>query len=226
MKYFGAWFGDAFAELEAAIKQESEFERAKRLFLDMHSRLHLSDGENEVDILLRDLTRAEWTSMPGKNDETIAWSIWHVARLEDGAICLLVGGKQVLDTEWRARLNAPITDTGNALDDAGIMELGARLDIAALLAYRSAVGARTREIVANLIYADLWRKPSREAVDRLLSEGVVVPETLWLAEYWAKKDVAGLLLMPPTRDTLKHMNSCARFKSTLRAGKKPYLSVN
>lgn len=42
MKYFGDALSGLHKELNAAIRKPDQLERAKRLFLEIHSRLHLS----------------------------------------------------------------------------------------------------------------------------------------------------------------------------------------
>ena len=39
--------------------------------------------KNETDNLLFDLRREEYALMPTNKDETIAWVLWHIARIED-----------------------------------------------------------------------------------------------------------------------------------------------
>ena len=50
------------------------------------------------------------------------------------------------------------------------------------------------------------------------------PDSLWLLEFWGKKDVAGILLMPPTRHMLLHLNDCCRWKLEIRNRKHLYRS--
>ena len=82
--------------------------------------------------------------MVTSKDETIAWALWHIARLEDLTMNLLVsGGEQVWNREWARCLGTAVADTGNAMSDDQIMELSKALRPAELLQYRSAVGRRT-----------------------------------------------------------------------------------
>ena len=48
-------------------------------------------------------------------------------------------------------------------------------------------------------------------------------ESFWLLDFWGKKDVAGLLLMPPTRHVMLHLNDCFRWKEEIRTKKKFFL---
>ena len=49
-------------------------------------------------------------------------------------------------------------------------------------------------------------------------------ESAWLLDFWGKKDVAGLLLMPPTRHVMLHLNDCCRWKQEIRTKKKFFRS--
>ena len=227
MKYFGDALSGLHKELNAAIRKPDQLERAKRLFLEIHSRLHLSSmtgtEKNEVDYLLNDLTPDEYSIMPTSTDETIAWVLWHIARIEDLTMGILAaGGEQLFDGKWKRRLNAPISDTGNALSDDEIMELSRQLDLKELAAYRNAVGRRPRDIVKSLSADGIKRKVSPQGLEAIKQAGGVANQekSLWLLDYWGKKDVAGLLLMPPTRHVILHLNDCCKWKQYIRGGKK------
>lgn len=227
MKYFGEGLSEKHKDLNSIIRKTAEFERAKALFLEIHAKLNLSivseTAENEVDFLLGDLSRNEYAIMPTSKDETIAWALWHIARLEDITMNLLVArGDQVFNQEWKVRLNVAITDTGNALSDEEIMELSKSINTSELICYRNAVAKRTREIVSTLNPADVKRKICSADLEKILSAGGVTQHesSIWLLGFWGKKDVAGLLLMPPTRDVMLHLNDCCKWKQSIRTKKK------
>ena len=232
MKYFGEGLSDLHKELNTVIRKKDGTAAAKQLFAALHSRLHSSKvygtGENEVDLLLADLLPHEYRIMPTAKDETIAWALWHIARIEDLTLnFLVVGSSQVFDTAWKKRLNTPIADTGNALSDDEIIDFSRLIDIEALKAYRNAVGKRTNEIVKSLSAADMKRKVSREGLNGIRQAGGVTEQedSLWLLDFWANKDIAGILLMPPTRHVISHLNDCCKWKAHLRAGKKCFLKA-
>lgn len=223
MKYFGKGLSEKHKELNRIIRKASETEQAKELFLSLHACLHQAEisgmPSNEVDALVCDLTSKEYATMPTKKDETIAWVLWHIARIEDLTMNILVDNKeQVFNPIWQQRMNAPITDTGNALNDEEIIRLSQSLNIAELHHYRNEVGKRTRNIVAKLTADDMCRKVCPKNLKRILSEGGVTSqeESIWLLDFWGKKDVAGLLLMPPTRHVMLHLNDCCKWKEGFR----------
>ncbi len=224
MKYFGNGLSEKHRALTKIIKKPGEAEHAKKIFLDIHKNLHLSSVSgvktNEVDTLLGDLLPWEYAVMPKKEDETIAWVIWHIVRIEDLAINILVNeGEQVFDEKWKERMKSPITDTGNALKDAEIMELSKSLDISQLIAYRNAVGKQTENIVRALSPEAFRRKVSQQGLDKIRREGGVTEDkdSIWLLDFWGKKDVASILLMPPTRHEILHLNDCCKWKEQIRS---------
>jgi hypothetical protein len=53
-----------------------------------------------------------------------------------------------------------------------------------------------------------------ESVGRILDEGGVTghKDSLWLLDFWGKKTVAGILLMPITRHQILHLNDSMKLK--------------
>ncbi len=231
MKYFGEGLSEKHKELNQIIRKTDKIEQAKELFLDIHAKLHLSEmsdtEHNEVDDLICDLTDNEYAIMPTAKDETIAWVIWHIARIEDLTMSVLVAdGDQLFNHEWKQNMNAPIMDTGNSLTDDEIMNLSKSLVIRELLHYRNEVGKRTRQIVQNLKSDDMKRKVSPHGLDKIMLEGGVTKQenSMWLLDFWSKKDIAGILLMPPTRHVMLHINDCCKWKELFRTKKTFYRS--
>lgn len=199
------------------------------MFLDIHARLNearvSNTSFNEVDQLIQDLTVEEYAVMPTKNDETIAWVLWHIARIEDITMNILVAKqKQIFNEDWQTLLHCPITDTGNALNDDEIIELSHSINIQELLNYRNEVAKQTRKIVSLLTYEDMIRKVDIADIHKIKQiNGVTDHEnSIWLLDFWSKKDVAGLLLMPPTRHVMLHLNSCIKWKEQIRSKKSFY----
>lgn len=229
MKYFGEGLSEKHRELAKIIRKKDELLQAKLLFLDIHASLHLSDTEvpipNEVDTLIRDIKENEYAIMPKPKDETIAWVIWHIARIEDLTMNMLVAGRnQLFNEEWKSRMNVSITDTGNALTDDEIMYLSHSINIKELLRYWNAVSKSTKEIIHMLHDDDMKQKVSEVDLKRILDIGGVTEQkdSIWLLDFWGKKDVAGILLMPPTRHVILHLNDCCKWKEHIRSGKKIY----
>ncbi len=229
MKYFGEGLSEQHKALQKIIRKPDQLEAAKELFLTIHASLHLSDNRmaavNEVDELLNDLTVQEYAYMATSKDETIAWVLWHTARIEDLTMNYLAARQeQLFDSGWQQAMRVDNTDTGNAWSDDEILQFSHEVDIKALLNYRRQVSLRTRTIVNELHAADMRRQVQAEDLDKIwavkgVSEHV---DSMWLLDFWGKKDVAGLLLMPPTRHVMLHLNDCCKWKQYFRSNKRIY----
>jgi hypothetical protein len=109
--------------------------------------------------------------------------------------------------------------SANRLDDQSMAEISAHIDLKCLRQYRTTVARRTRQIVQKLQAEDLRRKVDPSRIEWVLSEGAVTSEAMEIANYWRKKTIAGLLLMPPTRHCILHLNEGMRIKERIRRGK-------
>lgn len=191
-------------------------------FLALHGILHSSEVAPEAawsyeDLLLDDIDEAQFRVIPEGKEHSIAWIIWHLSRIEDLTMNLLVAGEdQVFETgDWLAKTRSPIKHTGNGTGKEVAWALSAAVDIPALRAYRHAVGRATREVVQNLTKAEFSRKADPASLQRVVDEGGVIEAGYGVVEYWGSRDVAGLLLMPPTRHTIVHWNEALRLINRL-----------
>ena len=208
------------AKLRELLDQKEAFDEAMALLLRMHGLLHTfsvpgQSGPTLMDEVWEDLSDFALRTMPAAADVTVAWNIWHITRIEDLTCNLLMAdGRQVLDDAWQARLNTQVHDTGNAMTDEEILSFSGEVDGLALRDYRDAVGKRTREVIMGLAPQDLKRRFAKRQLDRILEEGGLTahPDSIWLMDFWGKKNVAGILLMPITRHQTGHLNDCLKLK--------------
>lgn len=94
---------------------------------------------------------------PHPRVNSIAWTLWHMTRVEDAGLNrFVVDGSQVLDEgPWMERLRIAWRHHGSEMPLAEVDELGQRIDLSALYDYSNAVQARTRDIISNLAMSDL-----------------------------------------------------------------------
>jgi hypothetical protein len=172
-----------------------------------------------MDELWEGLEDKAFRTMPTSKDDTIAWNIWHITRIEDlTANFLIVGQEQVLDLSWLERLNTKVTDTGNSMTDEEIIAFSKDVSKEGLYEYRKAVGRRTKEILEGLIPEELKCKVPKEGIVRIAEVGGVAqhPEAIWLLDFWGKKTVAGILQMPITRHQIVHLNASGKLKQRIK----------
>lgn len=213
--------------LRQAFQDPATHTQAIELFLKQHAAVHARDMANLeswtfVDDLYLGLDDSAWRSIPPGNEHSVAWLVWHMARIEDVTMnMLLAGGDQVLIAgDWVEKLSVPYLDTGNQMADEDIQILSRMVDIDTLKDYRTAVGRRTREQVQKLEPDQLKLRVDPYNLRRLLAEGAVVQSAGDLISYWSGLTLAGLLLMPPTRHNFIHLNEAARIKYKLNQARK------
>lgn len=175
-----------------------------------------SDPESETfeDLLWKDLDETTAMAKLNSKGRTIIYGIWHVTRIEDLTMNLLVDrGEQVYNSgNYREGINAGIDHTGNSLNRQQILTMSQQVDIVQLQQYRDEVGKQTRKLIKNLQFNDLKTKVKQEDILRIFKEGGVddVPEANWLLDFWARKNTFGILFMPACRHQLVHLNECFR----------------
>ncbi|WP_378151074.1 DinB family protein [Chungangia koreensis] len=212
--------------LTAIISKPEEHSRATELFISQHSLLHspsiLETYQTTLeDELLRDLDEKVFRHDPTPNPDTnnsIAWHLWHIARIEDMTMNILVATEsQVLFEEnWLEKMNIDYIHSGNDMSEKDIALMSSRIEMKQLVAYRRAVGKRTQQVVSKLKPGQFKEKVEQERIGQLFKENAVSQNSKWLAEYWSKKTIAGLILMPATRHNFLHLNKCIRIKERLR----------
>ena len=152
------------------------------LFLSRYGDLH----HGLVEGLLTSLPEAQLRGRPHPGVNTIAWLLWHSARIEDLAVNrFLADSPQVLD-EWRDRLGVARVDVGTGMTDAEVDEFSTRIDLTALRGYWDAVTARTLGLTGSLRSSELEAVvPGARVKSVVHAEKAVAPGVEWLTEFWA-----------------------------------------
>ena len=169
------------------------------------------------DALLEELTEEQLRLRPEPGLNSLAWLLWHMARTEDVVMNLLVAGQpQVLqDGDWLHRLHVARSDIGTGAGDADVARISASVDIPSLLAYRLAVGCRTRDIIRTLQPESLMEPVPASRIDDLLAAGALIDDAHSLAEFWRGKTTAYLLAMPATGHNLAHLGEAMSIRGRL-----------
>ncbi len=209
-------------ELSRIIRNSADHTAAMGLFLKQHAMLHsakMSGTEpwSFEDTVLDDMADEQIRRILPGGEHSVAWLVWHMTRCEDITMNLLVAdGPQVLSQEsWLPRLNIAVCDTGNAMSPAEIAAFSDQVDLPSLRSYRLSVGRRTRRIAQGLQPEDLVRKVTPAGMQRVWAEGAATEAAREIPDYWSRRDVAGLLLMPATRHNLNHWIEALEVKQKL-----------
>ena len=168
--------------LRKLVEGANPLEQGLEILLSQHARLHAVDMSGSEpwsfsDEVLEGLSEQDWRTIPSGGEHSIAWMIWHIARIEDTAMNLLVAGQpQVLDQEnWGNRMKATPRSAGNELDSNTIQALGDSINLQALAEYRTAVGRQTRQIIQGLKLEDLKEKVLPARIEQVLQQGAIDP---------------------------------------------------
>lgn len=215
-------------QLREIILKPDKIEKSKIMSLSLHSMVHSSimsgiDKKTFEDELWKGLD--EYTFRTAKNEKgrTIAYGIWHSTRIEDITMNLLVAGDEQIFNRgvWRKRINSKIIDTGNAMSENEIMEFSKHINMQELRNYRIEVGRGTQDIIKNLSFDDMKRKFDKYRLQRILDEGAVldVEASNWLIDFWGRKNVSGIILMPITRHHVVHINESLNAKGKSKINK-------
>ena len=176
--------------------------------------------------LKEELRREEFNAIPfinadGYHSKTIAYSIWHIFRIEDIVAHTVINeDEQVFFAgNYQERIHSPIITTGNELIKQQIADFSRQLDLEELYAYIFEVRESTEKMLAQLSYDQLKRKISEERKGYLKSLNVVSDDenASWLVDYWCNKDIRGLIQMPFSRHWIMHTEACLRIKNKIHS---------
>ena len=213
-----------WSELNKSMQQQIKKKDTFALGIDTLFQLREQLMEQMVQFKA-ELSEADFSAMPylnadGYHSKTIAYSLWHIFRIEDiVAHSLVAEDEQIFFAgEYQKRIHSPIITTGNELVKEQISDFSKQLDIDELYQYIKEVAASTNEILKTLSFEDLKRKMTDEKKQYLHSFQVVSEDenAYWLIDYWCGKNVLGLIQMPFSRHWIMHIEACLRIKNKLK----------
>ena len=205
--------------MQSLIRKTDTFEQGKDVLFGLRNELM-----NTLLSFRKELNRKDFDSMPfmnadGYHCKNIAYSIWHIFRIEDiVAHTLVCGDEEILFSgNYQSRINSPIITTGNELVKEQIRDFTMRLNIDELYSYIADVKKSTEEIIRRLTFSNLKIKVTSERRKKLEALGVVSTDenAVWLIDYWCNKDLRGLIQMPFSRHWIMHIEACQRIKNKL-----------
>ena len=168
-----------------------------------------------------ELSNDDFSAMPymnakGYHNKTIAYSLWHIFRIEDiVAHSLIANNEQILFVgDYQRRIKSPIITTANELVKEEISEFSKKLSIEELYNYIIDVDTSTTQVLKALTYSDIKEKITDEKRKQLEMLNVVSDDenAYWLIDYWCGKDVKGLIQMPFSRHWIMHIEACLRIR--------------
>ncbi len=137
-------------------------------FLERYDPLHNFYLSGFWEVVTHDQMRQQ----PHPRANSIAWNLWHIARVEDAGLNRFVtGGSQVLDDGgWLEKMQIPWRHHGTDMSLVEVDELSKRIDLNALHGYSQAVQARTRQILSRLDLDDLGSLMEEPQVRQIIAD--------------------------------------------------------
>lgn len=189
-------------ELNKIIRKLEMWEISKNLFINLYLEL-----KNKINNLFKELNDYK--------NENIIWNLWHIMRIEDLIVNILICEKEsILNEKLKNELNISITDTGNSLTKEEIKKFAKNINIKKLKYYSDKISKNTINLIKRLKAEDIKRKINKINLEKIINGCGVTKDNLWLIDYWGKKDIAGLLLMPLSRHIIVHLNKCYKYIET------------
>lgn len=155
----------------------------------------------------------------GYHSKTIAYSLWHIFRIEDIVVNSLICREDevLFRGAYAQKIRSPIITTGNELKGREIAEFSQNLEIDALYQYLEAVAEKTDGWLRTLEYSFLKKGFDESDKERLRKLAVVSSDAdaVWLIDYWCGRDIRGLIKMPLSRHWIMHVEAALRIMDQL-----------
>lgn len=205
--------------MQTQIRKNDTYEAGIDTLFELRNRLM-----KILTVFYSELNREEFNAIPflnadGYHSKTIAYSIWHIFRIEDIVAHILINeDEQVFCTGgYQERINSPIITTGNELEKQQIADFSMQLNLKELYSYIFEVKASTERILKSLSYDEMKKRVSKERKEYLKSLNVVSnhENAIWLIDYWCNKDIRGLIQMPFSRHWIMHIEASLRIRNKI-----------
>jgi hypothetical protein len=182
----------------------------------------------EIDLIFKTTSPEDFFALPfpkskGNTNATIAWSIYHIFRIEDIVCNSVINSKTQIffEYDFQNSMNSSIITTGNELSNEEMIEFSKKLNIQELYNYAKLVKETSEKMILEISYEETKLKIPEEKKEYLKSLKVVSlnESSSWLIDYWCGKNVRGLLQMPFSRHWIMHVEACLKIKNKLEERK-------
>ncbi len=205
--------------MQTQMKKKDTYEEGIGTLFDLRNRLMETVKSFPDELCRKDFDAIPFINADGYHSKTIAYSIWHIFRIEDIVAHTLINEDEQIffAGNYQERINSPIITTGNELIKQQIADFSGQLNLQELYSYIFEVKDSTEKIIKSLSYGELTQKISGERKERLKSLHVVSPDenAVWLIDYWCNKNIRGLIQMPFSRHWIMHIEACLRIKNKI-----------
>ncbi|MCQ2602008.1 MAG: hypothetical protein MJ184_11675 [Treponema sp.] len=178
-------------EFQKLISKEATFKDGIKILLELRASVF-----EQITQIVNGYPKKAFNEMPfagadGYHSKTLAYSIWHIFRIED-IVChtLILKDKQILDSgNWQKKIGADRITTGNELAGQQIADFSKKPDVKSLYEYAKAVMESTNDFLNSVEYSALKNVFNEEDRQRVIDCGGVSSDenAFWLVDYWCKK---------------------------------------
>lgn len=207
--------------MQSQIKRKDTYKMGIDTLLSLRSQLMQTLVSSKEELCREDFNAIPFINADGYHSKTIAYSIWHIFRIEDIVVHTVISeDEQVFFTgNYQKRIHSPIITTGNELVKHQVTDFSKQLDLEELYSYIFEVRESTEKMIGLLSFDELKRKIPEGRKEHLKSLNVVSNDenASWLIDYWCNKDIHGLIQMPLSRHWIMHTEACLRIKNKIQS---------
>ena len=209
--------------IQLQIKKKDTFELGIDTLIKLRKELMAQIMQFKKELSIDDFSAMPYMNAKGYHNKTIAYSLWHIFRIEDiVAHSLIADDEQVFfKGDYQSRINSPIITTANELVKEEIEDFSKKLSVEELYNYIIEVDISTTQILKELTFSDIKEKMTDEKRKSLEKLNVVSKDenAYWLIDYWCGKDVKGLIQMPFSRHWIMHIEACLKIRDKVLSTK-------
>ena len=202
--------------IQLQIKKKDTFELGIDTLIKLRKELMAQIMQFKKELSIDDFSAMPYMNAKGYHNKTIAYSLWHIFRIEDiVAHSLIADDEQVFfKGDYQSRINSPIITTANELVKEEIEDFSKKLSVEELYNYIIEVDISTTQILKELTFSDIKEKMTDEKRKSLEKLNVVSKDqnAYRLIDYWCGKDVKGLIQMPFSRHWIMHIEACLKIR--------------
>ena len=149
------------------------------------------------DLFLKGVSDDQMRHQPKEGLNSMAWYLWHTARWQDFANTLIATGRsQVLDEQWRKRMNVSRRDVGTGMTRDECTAFNEAVSLEGLRAYWKTVSNAVREVARSIPGGELAKPVDSQRLQQVLTDGTIANERArWLPSLLEGKTKAWFLSM-------------------------------
>ena len=209
--------------LRKYVSSTVHFEKAIQVFLDQHAAVHtagISGGHywSLQDEVLKGLSSDQLRIILRPGTNSIAWLLWHIARIEDISLNVMVleQPQLYLSEGWSTQLGTTRLDVGFGMDIDEVEQFSHQVLIKGLLVYRAAVGRSTRKGIPLLNPLQLKEIVPDSTVQSLFDDGSISQKGGALADFYMNRTKGFFLTRTATSHNYIHLNEAGRIGMNIK----------